>query len=108
MKVKVRYFTTLRELTRLAEEEIELEDNCLLRDFIEKIVQKYGDEAYRYLYSDRDKKIVDPSVRFLIKGKDSRMLKGLETKLEDGNIIAIIPPIGGGNQQFSPFESQMS
>lgn len=97
LRVKVRYFTTLRELTQRAEEEIEIEDNGLLKDLIEKIVQKYGDEACRYLYGDGNKKLVDPSVRFLINGKDSKMLRGLETKLKDGNVIVIIPPIGGGN-----------
>lgn len=96
MKVKVRYFTTLRELAQRAEEEFELEGNVCLRNLIEIIASKYGDEARRYLYSDEDQRIVDPSVRFLINGKDSKMIRGLETKLEDGDTIAIIPPIGGG------------
>ncbi len=96
MEVKVRYFTTLRELAQCTEEELKLEDNVCLEDLIEVIVSKYGDEARRYLYSDENQRIIDPSVRFLINGKGSEMIQGLKTKLKDGDTIAIIPPIGGG------------
>ena len=96
MKVKARYFTTLRGLAQRAEEEIEFEDNITLADPIEKIALKYGCEARQYLYSDEKRRKVDSSVRFLINGRDARMLRGLETKLENVDIMAIIPPIGGG------------
>ena len=96
MMVKVRYFTTLRELAGRAEEVFELRDKACLVDLIEIIASRYGDEARRYLYADEDQKIIDPSVRFLINGRDSKILQGLKTKLEDGDTIAIIPPIGGG------------
>lgn len=96
MKVRVRYFTTLRELARCAEEEFELMDGTFLGDLIEMIVLKYGDETCRYLYVDENRKVIDPSIRILVNGKDSRMLRGMETELRDGDIIAIIPPIGGG------------
>jgi molybdopterin synthase sulfur carrier subunit len=96
MKVKVRYFTTLRELAGRAEEIFELENGECLGDLIEIVASKYDGEARIYLYTDEDQKIIDPSVRFLINGRDSKMLQGLKTKLEDGDTIAIIPPIGGG------------
>lgn len=96
MRIKVRYFTTLRELAGRAEEIFELENGECLGDLIEIIASKYGGEARLYLYTDEDQKIIDPSVRFLINGRDSKMLQGLKTKLEDGDTIAIIPPIGGG------------
>lgn len=96
LKVKVRYFTTLRELARRAEEDFELEDRILLKDLIEIIALKYGDEARRYLYADEKHNLIDPSLRILVNGIDSKMLRGLETKIEDGDVIAIIPPIGGG------------
>ncbi|MEM1673487.1 MAG: MoaD/ThiS family protein [Candidatus Bathyarchaeia archaeon] len=96
IKVKVRYFTTLRELAQRAVEEFELKDDAILRDLLEAIALKYGDEAQRYLYVDDDQKAIDPSLRILINGMDSKMLKGPETRLNDEDVVAIIPPIGGG------------
>jgi len=96
LRIKVRYFTTLRELAGHAEEIFELENGECLGDLIEIVASKYGEEARLYLYTDEAQKIIDPSVRFLINGRDSKMLQGLKTKLEDGDTIAIIPPIGGG------------
>jgi len=95
IRVKVRYFTTLRELAQRAIEEFELKDNAILRDLLEIVALKYGDEARQYLYVD-DQKTIDPSLRILINGMDSKMLKGLETRLNDEDVVAIIPPIGGG------------
>jgi molybdopterin synthase sulfur carrier subunit len=96
LKVKVRYFTTLRELAGHAEEIFELENDACLEDLIEIVASKYSEEARRYLYADEGQKTIDPSVRFLINGRDSKMLQGLRTKLVDGDTVAIIPPIGGG------------
>jgi molybdopterin synthase sulfur carrier subunit len=93
VNVKVRYFTTLRELAGVSEETIRLRDGAVLADLIEKIASKYGEAAREYLYS---KGKVDTSIYFLINGEDSRALSGLRTRLREGDIVAIIPPIGGG------------
>jgi len=93
IKVKVRYFTTLRELAGVPEEKITLKDEATLADLIKTIASKYGKEAQDYLYT---KGKVDPSIYFLINGENSRTLSGLKTKLKNEDIIAIVPPIGGG------------
>ncbi len=94
LKVTVRYFTTLRELAGDSEEEIEAKDDLTLADLIEGIASKYGKEARDYLYHKGEK--IDPSIYFLVNGVNARLLSGTETKLKEGDIIAIIPPIGGG------------
>ena len=93
MRVKVRYFTTLRELAGSAEEEIELEFDPSLARLIARVAITHGKAARDYLYHD-DK--VDPSIYFLVNGKSAKVLSGLDTKLEEGDTVAIIPPIGGG------------
>jgi len=96
MRVVIRFFTTLRELAGSSEEELEIKDGGDLADLLEKTASKYGEEARNYLYFEGDKQKVDPSIYFLVNGKNARMLSGLDTKLKDGDIVAIIPPIGGG------------
>jgi len=105
LRAKVRYFTTLHELARSAEEELEIDEGSVLADLIEKVASRYGKEARNYLYYDDGK--VDPSIYFLINGVNSRMLSGPETKLRDGDVVAIIPPIGGG-QSFYRFQKRVS
>jgi len=94
LRVKVKYFTTLRELARSSEEEIEIESDSSLGNLIEKIATKYGKEAHNYLYHKEGK--IDPSIYFLVNGFDARLLLGFGTELREGDMVAIIPPIGGG------------
>jgi molybdopterin converting factor small subunit len=35
-------------------------------------------------------------LQFLINGRSASALDGMDTKLEDGDVLAIIPPVGGG------------
>jgi len=96
LRVKVRYFTTLRELAGSAEEELEIEDSATLANLIEEVASKYGKEARNYLYHKGGSGKFDPSIYFLINGANARTFSGANTKLKDGDIVAIIPPIGGG------------
>jgi len=96
LKIKVRYFTTLRELARTAaEEEMEMKEGSTLVDLLKKIALKYGEEAFNYLF-DKRSGVIDPSIQFLVNGMSIHNLQGPKTELKDGNTVAIIPPIGGG------------
>jgi molybdopterin synthase sulfur carrier subunit len=95
MKINVRYFTTLRELTGTREDGLELMDGSNLAELIETVSVKYGTVAFMYLHVTESGKI-DPSIKFLINGVAAQNLRGLETELKDGDVVAIIPPIGGG------------
>jgi len=96
MRIKVRYFTTLRELSGCAEEELEIEEGATLANIITVITSKYGKKAHDYLYSRGENSKIDPSIYFLINGMNSKIFSGINAKLKDGDIVAIIPPIGGG------------
>ena len=93
LRVRVRYFTTLRDLAWSAEEEIDLEADASLARLIARVAARHGKAARDYLYH-HDK--VDPSIYFLVNGKSAKVLSGLDTKLEEGDSVAIVPPIGGG------------
>ena len=93
--MKIKYFTTLRKLAGKAEEEFNIEDGATLEDILKDVASKYGEEAKNYLFQ-KDKNEFDPSVYFLINGKNYRTLSGLKTRLRNEDVVAIIPPIGGG------------
>jgi len=92
--VKVKYFTVLREHVGKREEEVELERGATVGDLIALIAQRHGHDVRRYLYAENGK--IRGFLQFLINGKSATTLKGFETKLNDGDIVAIIPPVGGG------------
>jgi MoaD family protein len=94
LRVTVRYFTTLRELAGNTEEKMEMEGGATLAGLIAKVASKYGEEARNYLYHEETR--IDPSIYFMVNGVNAKLLSGLDTKLRDGDVVAIIPPIGGG------------
>ena len=93
-KVRVRYFTMLRELAGVSEEEVPMKDDACLGNLINYVTSKYGKAAKQYLCHAKGK--VDPSIYIIVNGLDSKLLSGMETKLKDNDVVAIIPPVGGG------------
>lgn len=91
----IRYFTTLRELAGTKEEKVEFEDGSILTNLIDKISSQYGEEAFNYLHVKVTHE-VDPTIQFLINGVAANRLQGLQTTIKEGDVVAIIPPIGGG------------
>jgi molybdopterin synthase sulfur carrier subunit len=95
MRINVRYFTTLQELAGTRDGGVELGEGSRLTELIETVSLKYGNAALTYLYA-MESGTIDPSIKFLINGVAAKNLRGLETELKDGDVVAIIPPIGGG------------
>lgn len=94
LKVRVKYFTFLRELVGRKEEEYEFETEPTVEKLIKIIAEKYGKEAKEYLF-EKDGKLKE-NLSFLVNGKSIVSLNGPKTKLKNGDILAIIPPVGGG------------
>ncbi|MEM2419368.1 MAG: ubiquitin-like small modifier protein 1 [Candidatus Bathyarchaeia archaeon] len=97
MQVSVRFFTMLREITGKREETVEFPDGeyVTLAKVLEKLTEKYGKGFADYVYDSKTGD-VKGFLQFLINGRSASTLKGLETELADGDILAIIPPVGGG------------
>ncbi len=95
MKITVKFFTTLREITGKREEEIVTSDTILtVWQLLRGISEKYGQKFMDYVYDENGK--VRGYLQFLINGRSITTLHGFETKLKDGDKFAIIPPVGGG------------
>jgi MoaD family protein len=97
VKVKVRFFTSLREIVNKREETLTFPESAKVTvDLVLKTLsQKYGTPFNEYVYSG---KTGQPKgfLQFLVNGTSTSTLSGLETELGHCDVLAILPPVGGG------------
>ena len=94
MKIKVRFFTSLREITGKKEDEVESSKIFTVKELLAHLSKKYGAEFTSYLYDDKGN--VQSYIQVLVNGRGIKVLQGFETKLKEGDTVAIFPPVGGG------------
>jgi molybdopterin synthase sulfur carrier subunit len=97
LKFSVRFFTSLREIVKKKEETIEFSDgeDVTVDKVLETLSQSHGKTFVDYVYDVKTHE-VRGFLQFLINGKNTSSLNGLQTKLKDGDVLAILPPVGGG------------
>ncbi len=95
MKVRVKFFAAIRELAAVKDETIDLQSNTAVRELIQVLCQRHGVDFTGYG--------IDPNtgaprshLQILVDGKNLSSLEGLETRLSDGDEVALMPPVGGG------------
>ena len=62
---------------------------------LKTLAQRYGKRFVEYVYDEKTGE-VKGFLQFLVNGKSAATLNGLQTELEDGDVLAILPPVGGG------------
>ena len=97
MQVYVRFFTSLRELLGKKEETIAFPEGkrITVSNVLEKLKQRYGKPFVDYVYDSQTGEIKG-FLQLLVNGKSASTLNGMQTKLADGYVLAILPPVGGG------------
>jgi MoaD family protein len=96
MKITVRGFLTLR--TVMADQsELELEiGNITLMKLLHELSDIFG-EQYTQMVFDKSGKGLNQHIRILINGRHySHMPQKLNTRLQEGDDVALFPPIAGG------------
>jgi molybdopterin synthase sulfur carrier subunit len=94
MKVEVKFFTRLREITGKKIEIIQLQKSITINELITLLAEKYGKNFREYIYGKKGK--VQDFLSFIVNGKNINKMQGFDTKLQEGDVIAIVPPVGGG------------
>jgi len=93
VKIEVKFLATIRVIT--GESSIEL--SCTHHDtavtVIQMLVEKYGNKLRQAIMNGTKLK---SGIKMIINGRDIEYLNGLDTKLKDGDVVVIIPPIAGG------------
>ncbi|MGD0159944.1 MAG: ubiquitin-like small modifier protein 1 [Candidatus Bathyarchaeia archaeon] len=97
MRVSVRFFTTLRELTGKKEESLEFPRGkaVTVESVLERLKELHGKRLMEYVCDPKTGE-VRGFLQFLVNGRSTASFEGLQTKLSDGDVLAIIPPVGGG------------
>ncbi len=94
MKIEVKFFTSLREITGKKVDEVQSPSAITVEELLTRISEKYGKEFKEYLYNKKGK--VQRHLVILVNGKSINVLQGSETELKEGDTVAILPPVGGG------------
>ena len=90
--VTVKSFATLREVMD-AEVRMEFAEGATIRSLFAELTSRYGGLS-DLLFSAPD--TLRDFVNILKNGRNIHFLAGLDTPLEDGDIIALFPPAAGG------------
>lgn len=93
--VKVRLLGVFRGLSGRGKLPVELEKPTVVREVIQKLVQSFPPEFDRVLI-DPELNDPRPNALILVNGKEVGVLEGLETEVEEGDEIVLIPVSHGG------------
>ena len=97
LEVKVRFFTSLREIVGKREETLLFGDGerVTVDLVLNTLSKKYGKLFTEYIY---DSETGQPKyfLQFLLNGTSTSTLNGLKTELKTADVLAILPPVGGG------------
>ena len=97
MRISVRFFTNLREIANKREETLSFPDGekVTVDRVLKAFAKEYGKAFVDYVYDSKTGE-VKGFLQLLVNGTSTSTLKGLGTELKDGDVLAILPPVGAG------------
>jgi MoaD family protein len=92
--VSIRFFAALREIVGKKEETIDFhkDRDVNVEIVLKRLAELHGRDFTEYVY-DTQTGYVHGYLQILV---NEKIAKTLTIKLKDGDVLAIIPPVGGG------------
>ncbi len=94
VSVKVRLLGVFRGFSGRSQMSLKIE-KATVRDVIETLAGSLSPEARRLLI-DAELKDPRPNALILLNGREINVLKGLETEIQDGDEVTLVPVSHGG------------
>ncbi len=91
--VKVKFPQALHELTKTRETELDLDGSTTIRDVLERLAEKYGDEFRERLIDGGE---IKRSFNVYLNGMNIKNLQGIKTEVEGNAKIVILSWVSGG------------
>ena len=91
--MRVRIFATLRSLVGAKEVEVDVGASDTVRHMLEKLTAQYPALRERVLDDDGN---LQSSINVFVNGRSIKFLDGLNSPIQEGDRLALFPPVGGG------------
>lgn len=95
MTVTVKVMGPLINLVGASTFDMTLPEGSTLWELLEVLFQQYG-EALRQEVMNPQGTDLAPYYKLLVNGRNSKLMDYLDTKLEAGQLVHVMPPIAGG------------
>jgi MoaD family protein len=90
----VKFIATLKEITKIPEVEVKLENKSNLIDLLESL-DKAGYKLKDQIL-DKEGKSENPTILIMINDREIATLNGIKTMLKNGDRVSFIPIVHGG------------
>jgi MoaD family protein len=97
LQITVLFFTILREIVDKKEENLQFPNDTkvTISEVLKDLNGRYGKPFAEYVFEPQIDE-VKTFLQFFVNGQSASAKNGLETMLYDGDVLAIVPPVGGG------------
>jgi len=93
--ISVRTILYLKRIIGSGEVELSVPEGSTLEELLATMVKRWGKKLSSRLF-ESNSTIPLPYIRLMVNGRDIAFLDKMETELQEGDEILILPPMAGG------------
>ena len=94
IRVYTKFFATIREITGKPQDTLQLSPRSTVKDFLKELSNRYGKKLSDHILDGKGG--LRESLSLLVNGQAIDLTKLAITELKEGDLVVILPPIGGG------------
>ena len=95
MRVTVHTILELKKIIGQGEVEVSIVEGSTVESLLSLMIKTWGEKLSSYLCGP-DRASPLPHMRIMVNGRDIGSLNGMDTALQEGDEVLILPPVSGG------------